>query len=139
MKAARFLTSGEIELARSMFGAAIDYSKVRLVKRKWWPFQPKSVAMAPTGHIYFHPHGDLWSDDFSKDSLGKQGLFIHEMTHVWQAQTEIKLAQVTQTRTELEQKVVMMRPGHVNADLLEEQARKVLGFHYQDEKLVIRN
>jgi hypothetical protein len=70
-----------------MFGEAIDYSKVRLVKRKWWPFQPKSVAMAPTGHIHFHPHGDLWSDDFSKEPLGRQGLFIHEMTHVWQAQT----------------------------------------------------
>ncbi len=42
-------------------------------------------------------------------------------------------------RETLEQKVVMMRPGNVNRDLLEEQARKVLGFHYKDEKVLIKN
>jgi hypothetical protein len=83
----RPLTPGEIELARSVFCDAIDYSKVRMVRRKWWPFQPQSVAMAPMGHIHFHPHSDLWSDDFAKEPLQRQGLFIHEMTHVWQSQT----------------------------------------------------
>lgn len=87
MRGARPLTSGEIALARSVFGDAIDYSKVRMVKRKWWPFQPKSAAMAPTGNIHFHPHGGLWSEDFATEPLHRQGLFIHEMTHVWQAQT----------------------------------------------------
>ena len=43
--------------------------------------------MAPTGNIHFHPHGDLWSDDFAAEPLHRQGLFIHEMTHVWQTQT----------------------------------------------------
>ena len=56
-----------------------------------------------------------------------------------QSQTEIQLAQATTERAALEQKVVMMRPGHVDADLLEEQARKVLGFSYEDEKVVIKN
>ena len=42
-------------------------------------------------------------------------------------------------RGALEQKVVMMRPGSVNRDLLEEQSRKVLGFHYKDEKVLIKN
>src|SRR5918993_665283 len=56
MRAARPLTPGEIALARSVFGNSIDYSKVRMVRRKWWPFH-------------------------------RQGLFIHEMTHVWQTQT----------------------------------------------------
>ena len=87
MRGARPLTPGEIALARSVFGDAIDYSKVRLVKRKWWPFQPRSIAMAPTGNIHFHPHGKLWSNDFAAEPLHRQGLFIHEMTHVWQAQT----------------------------------------------------
>ena len=87
MHGARPLTPGEIGLARSVFGDAIDYSKVQLVKRKWWPFQPRSMAMAPTGNIHFHPHGDLWSEDFATEPLGRQGLFIHEMTHVWQSQT----------------------------------------------------
>lgn len=74
-------------MARSVFGAAIDYGRVRLVRRRWWPFQPREVVMAPTGNIHFHPHSSRWSDDFSKEGLGLQGLFIHEMTHVWQAQT----------------------------------------------------
>lgn len=42
-------------------------------------------------------------------------------------------------RAALEQKVVMMRPGSVNRDLLEEQARSTLGFHYPDEKVIIKN
>ena len=82
----RRLTSGEIALARSVFGDAIDYSKVGLVKGKWWPFHPRGAAMAPMGNIYFHPADGGWSDDFSKEPLGRQGFFIHEMTHVWQAQ-----------------------------------------------------
>lgn len=69
-----------------MFADAIDYSKVRLVRGKWWPFQPKGIVMAPTGNIHFHPASPLWSNDFSTERMSLQGLFIHEMTHVWQAQ-----------------------------------------------------
>jgi hypothetical protein len=83
----RPLTSGEVALACSVFGDAIDYSQVRLFKGKWWPFHPRNAAMAPTGDIYFHPDGGVWSDDFSKETLSRQGFFIHEMTHVWQTQT----------------------------------------------------
>jgi len=82
----RALTSGEVDLARSIFRDAIDYARVRIVNGKWWPLHPRNAAMAPTGNVHFHPHGQLWSDDFSCDTLGKQGLFIHELTHVWQAQ-----------------------------------------------------
>jgi hypothetical protein len=82
----RGLTAGEIALAQSIFGEAIDYSKVRLVKGKWWPFQPSNAAMAPNGNIYFHPRAGGWSDDFSGEPLGRQGFFMHELTHVWQAQ-----------------------------------------------------
>ena len=42
--------------------------------------------MAPMGDIYFHPNGGGWSDDFSTESLARQGFFIHELAHVWQAQ-----------------------------------------------------
>ena len=86
MSERRPLTSGEIELARTMFGGAIDYSKVELVRGKWIFFQPRGVVMAPTGNIHFHPDSDRWSDDFAKEKLTQQGLFIHEMTHVWQTQ-----------------------------------------------------
>ena len=79
---------GEIEMARSVFGSAIDYSRVQLVHGKWWPLQPRRSAMAPMGNIYFHPDGGGWSEDFSKESLHAQGYFIHELTHVWQTQAK---------------------------------------------------
>jgi hypothetical protein len=82
----RPLTPGEVELAQSIFGDAIDYSKVRLFEGKWWPLQPKRSAMAPMGDIWFHPDGGGWSQDFSREALNRQGFFIHELTHVWQTQ-----------------------------------------------------
>ena len=85
--AARPLTTGEIAMARSVFGDAIDYGQVQLVRRKWWPLQPRNTVMAPTGNIHFHPRDDLWSEDFAAEPLHRQGLFVHEMTHVWQTQT----------------------------------------------------
>ncbi|HEX8400734.1 MAG TPA: vgr related protein [Allosphingosinicella sp.] len=83
----RHLTPGEIALAAGVFGSGIRYDRVRIHRGKWFPFQPRNVAMAPRGHIHFHPRGELWSDDFSLLRPHLQGLFIHEMTHVWQAQT----------------------------------------------------
>ena len=82
----RFLTPGEIDLARSIFGNSIDYSKVRLFEGKWWPFQPRRTAMAPMGDIWFHPDGGGWSEDFSRQPMSAQAFFIHELTHVWQSQ-----------------------------------------------------
>lgn len=82
----RPLTPGERALAASVFGSSIDYDPVRVHRRKWFPFQPRNIVMAPRGHLHFHPRGHLWSDDFAAAPLHSQGLFIHEMTHVWQAQ-----------------------------------------------------
>ena len=82
----RPLTQGERALAASIFGDAVDYDPVRIRRRKWFPFQPRHTVMAPCGHIHFHPASPLWSDDFSAEPLHRQGLFIHEMVHVWQAQ-----------------------------------------------------
>ena len=87
----RALTEGEVALARTVFGSAIDYGTVTLVRRKWAFFQPRDVVMAPRGHIHFHPAGTGWSDDFSAGHLGAQGLFVHEMTHVWQHQRGVML------------------------------------------------
>lgn len=87
LRRARPLTSGEVALARSVFGDAIAYGKVRICQQKWAFFQPRGVVMAPMGHLHFHPHGDLYCDDFALASPSLQGLFVHEMTHVWQAQT----------------------------------------------------
>lgn len=47
--------------------------------------------MAPRGHLHFHPDSGSYCDDFGTASLDRQGLFIHEMTHVWQHQNGIFL------------------------------------------------
>ena len=43
--------------------------------------------MAPRGHLHFHPASENYCDDFAQASVTRQGLFIHEMVHVWQTQT----------------------------------------------------
>ena len=82
----RPLSAGEIALARSIFGDEVDYASVSIRRRKWFPLQSRKVAMAPCGHIHFHPDGSLYCEDFAHSSPERQGLFIHEMTHIWQAQ-----------------------------------------------------
>ncbi|WP_338468552.1 vgr related protein [Novosphingobium sp. ZN18A2] len=69
-----------------MFGTAVETDAVRIRRRRFFPFQPRQVAMAPCGHVHFHPRGSLYHDDFSLAPLTMQSLFLHEMTHVWQAQ-----------------------------------------------------
>ncbi len=90
-KSGRPLSEGERDLARGIFGDAIDYERVRVHNRKWWWFQPRRVTMAPDGHLWFHPKGNLFCDDFCSKSLALQGHFIHEMVHVWQHQKGIFL------------------------------------------------
>jgi len=82
----RQLTPGEVDLAHSVFGDAIDYARVRIFRKKYFPLQPRNRTMAPNGNIYFHPCSLAYRDDFSVAETFLKGLFIHEMTHVWQHQ-----------------------------------------------------
>jgi hypothetical protein len=82
----RLLTDGEVALCRPLFGAAIDYDRVRVHRRRWWRFQPRDTIMAPDGAIWCHPQGTAWREDYAGASPAMQALFVHEMTHVWQAQ-----------------------------------------------------
>lgn len=80
---ARLLTSGEIALAKTVFGSTIDYSMVWIHKGSYLPFdlQDKNTAMTPNGELYFR---DWYRDDLSATLPFLQHLFIHEMSHVWQ-------------------------------------------------------
>ena len=82
----RPLTPGERALVTAMFGRSLNPELVRIHRAKWFWFQPRNVAMAPDGHIWFHPEGGLWRADFSKAAARLQALFVHELTHVWQHQ-----------------------------------------------------
>ncbi len=48
--------------------------------------QPVNTLMTPMGHIHLHPRSAHYVPDYSLADPSLQGLFIHEMTHVWQAQ-----------------------------------------------------
>jgi len=87
----RPLSPGETDIVREVFGPAVNPAAVRLRRRRWFPFQPRDTVMAPCGHIHFHPKGSRWSEDFSREGPALRGLFVHEMVHVWQAQTRGKL------------------------------------------------
>jgi hypothetical protein len=70
-----------------VFGDAVDYRAVMVKRRKFFPLHPRGVTMAPMGHLHFHPLADHYCDDFVAAPLSLQAHFIHEMVHVWQAQT----------------------------------------------------
>ena len=79
----RRLTRGEEELARSVFGDAIDYGTVRLVHEA--PF-----AFAVTlGSVILFPSSA--PQDFAQADLRIQAWLIHELTHVWQHQTGVNV------------------------------------------------
>lgn len=86
MPVSRPLTPGEAELARSVFGDALDPARAFVANRKWAFFQPRNTTMAPLGTIHFNPASGLYREDFSAAPLMLQGLFVHELVHVWQHQ-----------------------------------------------------
>jgi hypothetical protein len=85
MQLTRRLTPDERSLAEEMFGAALDTSRVRILAIPLWP----RAFVAGSGLIVW-PAADLPAD-FGQADLHLQSVFIHELTHVWQAQTGVRL------------------------------------------------
>lgn len=81
----RTLTAGEKKLIRSIFGAGFDTDNI------WVHLSPiayKDVAgaVASGREVYFY--GQNRSNDFSNEGTHKLSIFLHEMVHIWQFQTE---------------------------------------------------
>ncbi|MDW8415673.1 MAG: hypothetical protein RMK78_09425, partial [Thermaurantiacus sp.] len=76
---------------RRVFGSALDPEPVRLHRARWWRLQPAWITMAPDGHVWFHPDGADWSEDFAAEGPARRGLFVHELVHVWQRQCGLDL------------------------------------------------
>lgn len=78
------MSEGEIALVAQLFGDDIDTTRVRIVGRRYMPFQPRNCAMTPNGSLYFH--ASCFLDDYACDDARQVHWFMHEMAHVWQHQ-----------------------------------------------------
>lgn len=86
----RYLTSGEIAMAKLIFKDSIDYYKVKIIRGGILGAPDLAgAAMTPAGHIHLPNQEYLKNKDFSskeKNTAEDKHWFIHEMTHVWQYQ-----------------------------------------------------
>ena len=81
----RRLTEGERGLAAEVFGEALDATRVRILALPLW-----SRAFVAGAGLMVWPARALPAD-FADAPLPLQGMFVHELCHVWQAQTGVFL------------------------------------------------
>ena len=92
---ARPLTPGERDLSREMFGDALQLHAVRvlscplLARTTRRPFCAGGLLW-PGRSLILYPPAEARAD-FADAPRGEQGVFIHEMTHVWQSQRGVNL------------------------------------------------
>jgi hypothetical protein len=83
--ALRRLTGGEKALAAAVFGSALALERVRIFALPVWR---RPFAAGPA--LVFWPASSAL-EDFSQARLSLQGVLVHELTHVWQAQAGVNL------------------------------------------------
>ena len=76
----RRLSEGELTLARSVFGDAVELDRVRIHGGGFGRF-----AVVIGSNLFMPTH--VQEKDFSAANSGAQALLIHELVHVWQFQT----------------------------------------------------
>lgn len=81
----RRFTAAERGLAAEMFGEGLDAVRVRLLTIPVWP-----RAFVAGGSLIVWPARSAPAD-FGDAPLSLQATFVHELTHVWQAQTGVNL------------------------------------------------
>jgi hypothetical protein len=81
--ALRGLTIGELLLAQSVYGDKINLSGDIISSGKYVIGQKSDTAMTPRGVMYM---GGTYLEDYSSGNATDIGLFIHELTHVYQYQ-----------------------------------------------------
>lgn len=86
----RALTAREGELAREAFGDALALDTIRFLGSPW-PFTRAFVPGRWFGREWIVWPARTLVDDFADAPIGRQATFIHELTHVWQAQQGVNL------------------------------------------------
>lgn len=70
---------------------------------------------------------------------GERGYFKLKLLEHEIAETSQSYDSLKNEREAIETKVVMMRPGSICKDLLEERVRHTLGYSLKDEKILLHN
>lgn len=52
-------------MARDYFGDTVDYAKVKVFHRRYFPLQPENTVMSPNGNIYYARDNRDYVADFS--------------------------------------------------------------------------
>lgn len=81
----RPLTDGERLIAKEVFGPALDAARVRLFSLPVW-----NRPFVPNGRLVVWPAASA-PVDFADVPLWMRSILVHELTHVWQAQTGVNL------------------------------------------------
>jgi hypothetical protein len=81
----RPLTPGERELCVQVFGDGLDPARVRIFSLPLWP-----RPFVPNGRIVVWPAASALAD-FAEAPLWLRSVLVHELVHVWQAQTGVFL------------------------------------------------
>lgn len=81
----RRLTTGERELCDEVFGPALDGARVRLFSLPVWP-----RPFVPGAGLVVWPAASALAD-FSQAPLWLRSVLVHELVHVWQAQSGVFL------------------------------------------------
>ena len=86
----RALTNGERALAEASFGDALALDPIRFLSSPW-PFDRAFVAGRWFGRDWIVWPGGSLPVDLAVAPIRFQATFIHELTHVWQAQQGVNL------------------------------------------------
>ena len=70
---------------------------------------------------------------------GDRGLLAYLRLKSQLDEAELQLAKVTTDRQELEHRVLLLRPDHLDPDMLEERARIMLNMGHDGETVIIEN
>ncbi len=78
----RGLTPGERAFLAPLFGEAVDYDAIRIVRGRAFPMQG-SRTLITIRQTVFAP-APVYCDDFAQVELERQAILVHEVAHVWQ-------------------------------------------------------
>ena len=70
---------------------------------------------------------------------GDRGVLAYMRLKAQLDEAELQLAKVTTDRQELEHRVLLLRPDHLDPDMLEERARVMLNMGRDGERVIMEN